>query len=239
MRMFQLCLCLTLAAGSVAAQERIAAPEAVADSGLLDYLLPRFSLKTGVRVRPGDGGMVLAAEPPGEPVFRGNGVTYHLRIDDSPDQERFRDWLVSDIGKNTIESFQVEGIAPYSASVEVADVEAEPVFEGDAAEGEDLSMVHCGRCHVVSDANRNKSIGSTPSFGVLRAMEDWDIRFQTFYVLAPHGAFTQVEDVTEPFDIERPPPIVPITLTLDEIDAILAYVAAIPAADLGGPLQLQ
>ena len=82
-------------------------------------------------------------------------------------------------------------------------------------------------------------IGSTPSFFVLRALKDWDIRFQTFYSLNPHPSFTQIAEVTEPFPVDRPSPIVPVELTLDEFDAILAYVSALKPADLGAPLQLQ
>ena len=42
--------------------------------------------------------------------------------------------------------------------------------------------------------------------------------------------------MTPPFDESRPPPIVPLRLTVAEIDAILAYVAGLTPADLGRPL---
>ena len=92
---------------------------------------------------------------------------------------------------------------------------------------------------MIGQINRLDGIGSTPSFAVLRALGDWDARFQSFYTLRPHPAFTQVEDVTEPFDPQRPPPIAPLEMTLDDLNEILAYVEAIEAADLGAPLQFQ
>ena len=61
--------------------------------------------------------------------------------------------------------------------------------------------------------------------------------FQAFYVLAPHPAFTQIKDVTEPFPIDLPSPIAPMEITLDDLEAILAYVAEMPPADLGAPIQ--
>lgn len=83
------------------------------------------------------------------------------------------------------------------------------------------------------------AMASTPSFAVLRAMSDWDRRFQTFYILNPHPAFTQVEDVTEPFPINRPSPIAPMKITIDDLQAILAYVSGVEPADLGAPIEHQ
>jgi hypothetical protein len=80
------------------------------------------------------------------------------------------------------------------------------------------------------------AIGSTPSFFALRSLSDWEARFAAFFALNPHPSFTQVTGVTEPFAEDRPPPIVPITLSLEDLEAILAYVAALEAADLGAPL---
>ncbi len=218
----------------------LAAPDTVAKSGLLKHILPRFSLKTSVRVVPDLGAtMVLATSPPGEPVFQGDGVTYYLRIAETKRQQRFRDWMISDVGKNTIDSFKPDGVQPFSARFEVTIESAAPVFEGDAARGADLSLQHCGRCHVIGPQNRMNGLGSTPSFAVLRSLADWDQRFQEFYVRKPHGSFTQVNGVTEPFAPDRPPPIVPVQITLDDLDAILAFVADVQAADLGAPLQTQ
>ena len=79
-----------------------------------------------------------------------------------------------------------------------------PVTADDYAPGEKLTLFHCGRCHVISERNKYGGIGSTPSFGALRTLEDWEDRMRAFYALAPHPAFTQVEGITEPFAINRP-----------------------------------
>ena len=212
----------------------------MADSGLLKHLLPRFSLKTGIRVTPDAAGPITLAEtPPGTPVFQGGSVIYYLRIGDDPRQVRFRDWLTSEIGQRTVESFQPDGTQPFSASFEVAEEAEAPAFEGDALAGARLSLTHCGRCHVIGPQNRMNGLGSTPSFAVLRALPDWDTRFQQFYVRRPHGAFTQIDGITPPFAAELPSPIFPLQMTQGDLDAILAFVAATAAADLGAPLQLQ
>ncbi|MCB1340830.1 MAG: c-type cytochrome [Pseudooceanicola sp.] len=240
MRMLLLCLSLLASASPLAAQEALglAAPPALADTGLLQYLLPRFSLKTGVRVVPDPGGtMELADAAPGTPVFAGAGVTWHLRPGDDPRAVRFLEWLTSDIGRRTIDSFP--GPATFTTDLTPPEEDTAPEITGDAALGADLSRTHCARCHVIGEADRNKGIGSTPSFAVLRALNDWDERFMTFYVRAPHPAFTQIQGITAPFDITRPSPIAPLLMQPEDIDAILAFVAAMNAANLGAPLQLQ
>jgi len=50
------------------------------------------------------------------------------------------------------------------------------------------------------------------------------------------AGFTQIPDVTEPFDPMRPPMIAPVELTLDEVAAITAYAATIAEGNLGGAL---
>ncbi|MEY8839830.1 hypothetical protein AB9K41_12475, partial [Cribrihabitans sp. XS_ASV171] len=154
--------------------------------------------------------MSLSETPPGTPVMRRDGITYHLRIAGSEDQERFRDWMRSEVGRRTIAGFApVEG-APFSTDFETAEAEEIPDFEGNATRGAALSLALCGRCHVVGEKNRMNGLGSTPSFSVLRTLPDWADRFQIFYVLAPHPSFTQIEGVTAPFDPARPSPIVPM-----------------------------
>ncbi|WP_170357563.1 c-type cytochrome [Ruegeria arenilitoris] len=242
MRFVLLCLSLTLFASPSWSQEEIglAAPDDVARSGLLKHILPRFSLKTGIRVVAEEGGaMVLAVGPPGQPVFQRGGDIYHLRVQDDPRQARFQDWLLSDVGKRTVESFAPTEGGPFSASFETVAAPESDTIEGDALLGEKLSLTHCGRCHVIGPQNRMNGLGSTPSFAVLRAMPDWSNRFQAFFALNPHPSFTQIEGITAPFNPERPPPIHPLRLTQDELEAILAYVSAIRAADLGAPLKLQ
>ena len=107
----------------------------------------------------------------------------------------------------------------------------------DYAPGEKLTLFHCGRCHVITERNKYGGIGSTPSFGALRTLEDWEDRFDSFYALAPHPAFTQVAGVTEDFPINRPSPIHPVELTLEEIDVITEFTRTIPPKDLGGPVR--
>jgi hypothetical protein len=242
MRALLFCLTLLLSTSPLAARDSLglAATDALQKSGLLKHILPRFSLKTSIRVESDPAGpMVLASEPPGVPVFQGDGVTYHLRIGDDARQERFRDWLTSEVGRNTVNGFERDGAHPYSARVGPVDTAPAPKIDGNAARGADLSLRLCGRCHVVSPENRMNGLGSTPSFAVLRSLPDWIVRFEEFFVRNPHGAFTQIIDVTAPFDPERPPPIVPLEMTLDDLVAIIAHVAGIAAADLGAPLQVQ
>lgn len=242
MRALLVCIFLVLNASPATARDAVglAAPEKVRDSGLLDHILPRFSLKTAIRVvSDPDGPMRLGADGDGIPVFRRDGVTYRLETDDSPEQVRFRDWMLSEIGKTTIESFQPDGATPFIARFDPAPEADTAAIEGNARRGADLSLTLCGRCHVIGPQNRMKGLGSTPSFAVLRSLGDWLARFREFYVRKPHGAFTQVAEVTPPFDPERPSPIVPIEMTLADLDAIIAFVSTTAAADLGAPLQTQ
>jgi len=250
-------LCIVLLAPAAVAQERrftLAVDPDLAASGLLKYVLPRFSLKTGIKVAAVDLTADVAADAllgqraavgTGRPAFARDETLYlcHAAQADGESERathagRFCDWVVSDIGQRTIESFAPDGVQLYaaaSASVKQDDT----VTGGDAVAGERLSFALCGRCHVVGPENRMKGLGSTPSFGVLRTLSDWRERFQGFYLLNPHPAFTQIADVTDPFDESRPPPIVPLRLTLDELEAILAFVAVISPADLGAEIEHQ
>lgn len=220
---------------------RLAVPEALEQSGFMQFLVPRFSLKTSVRITRVAEGIPAQMQlgDVGTPVFDGMGRSWALAHDGDERAARFLDWLTSDIGMRTIDSFAgAEGIV-FTAAIAAAEVEEEIVLDGDAALGEVLSLDMCGRCHVISDKNRMKGMGATPSFALMRTFDDWQTRFATFHMLKPHGSFTQIEGVTEPFDPASPPPIVPVRMTLDDLDAILAYVAGIPPADLGAPLQFQ
>lgn len=220
---------------------RVHAPPALIDSGLLKYALPRFSLKNQVRVEyvedPAAAQLAFGAE--GRPLFSGLGQTWAMEVLDGahPGTAKLVDWLTSEVGKNTIFGFgDGETFGPPAAQeVAVAAIE----YTGDAVEGQGVSLIKCGRCHVTERGRGLSGIGSTPSFFVLRSLEDWENRFTAFYVLNPHPAFTQVTEVTPPFPEDRPSPIAPIELTLDEIESILAYVAALDGADLGAPLQHQ
>lgn len=218
---------------------RLAAPDAMAADGFLKHLLPRFSLKTGVRItlvgpedeadaRLGPEGPAVLADPA--------GAVWHFDAGTDEDAARFADWLQSEVGKRTIDTFAA---AAYSSDVAVKEVAAVIEITGDAKLGAELSLTLCGRCHVIGEQNRMKGLGSTPSFMVLRTLGDWEQRFSAFYALNPHPSFTQVEDVSPPFDPMRPPPIAPLELTLDDLEAVMAYVATIDPADLGRPVASQ
>lgn len=220
---------------------RLGAPEILVESGVLKHLLPRFSLKTQIRVELVDGPAEVTLTPGGDgvAVFSGAGATWHMNAADHPGARRFADWLTSEIGQRTLTSYEVDGVQPFTPPQLEAETAETETYDGNAAEGLKLSSVHCGRCHVVSAANRMNAIGSTPSFHVLRSLRDWDNRFRAFFALNPHPAFTQIADVTEPFPINRPSPIAPVEMTLDDLDAIMAYVSQLEPADLGAPIKHQ
>ena len=237
-----LCLAFWPAPGWAEGPVKLYAPEGLVDSGLMRHILPRFSLKTQVRVElvadPAAADMVIGAE--GVPVFEGAGGLWHMAVTgQGAEVARFADWLTSEVGMNAVTSFAPDGTALFTAP-QVAAAEAEVIeITGDAVMGLDVSRTHCARCHRVETGGGMTGIGSTPSFALLRAFPDWETRFVTFYVLKPHGAFTQVEGVTQPFPIDRPSPIVPVEMTMEEVEAVMAYVAAMEAADLGAPLAHQ
>lgn len=222
---------------------RLHAPAALVDSGVLKFILPRFSLKTQVRVElldtPAEADIALGDT--GRPVFAGLGQTWamDIRSPDHPGTTRLAEWILSDIGQNTIASFAPDGTAPFGPPGKVERATVEVSFDGDAEVGHDVARAKCTRCHAVDAATKGWGIGSAPSFGVLRALSDWEDRFAAFFALNPHPSFTQIEDVTPPFPINRPSPISPIEMDLDELDALMAYVAAMKAADLGKPIEHQ
>lgn len=221
---------------------RLAAPQVLVDTGVFKYILPRFSLKTQVRVQ-----LVAEGEAPqitfgadGRPLFQQGDTVWSMTVHDAahPGTKRLADWLTGEIGQSTILAYAPEGEALFSPPQAQAREAVVVTFDGDAGLGHKVARSKCTRCHVVDEETRGAGIGSTPSFAVLRSLGDWQDRFQIFYVLNPHPAFTIVEDVTPPFDESRPSPIVPIELTLDEVEHVLAYVAAMAPADLGAPLSI-
>ena len=214
-------------------------PKELTETGFIKHLLPRFSLKTGIRITTTTSAADAAFGDSGTPVFRQGDRVWHLSRAQGPYTDAFHKWLLSDIGKRTIEAFAPNGRMMFSASVSAPKAAEVAVTTGDARLGEKVGLRKCGRCHVVNDTNRMKAIGSTPSFALLRTFSDWQDRFGAFFTLAPHPAFTQVDGVTEDFAEHLPSPIAPIEVTLDEIDAITAYVATIAPADLGAPVQSQ
>lgn len=221
---------------------RLYAPAALLDSGLVKHILPRFTLKTRVRVELVDDPAAadLSLGDSGTPLFAGLDTVWHLEIVEGGPEgaQKLADWLDSDVGLNTVASFAPEGTALFGPPPETVEV-VTVTYEGDADLGHKVSRAKCVRCHVVDDATRGYGIGSTPSFSVLRSFADWEYRFSAFYALNPHPSFTIVSGLTPPFPAHRPPPIAPVEMTLEEIDAVVAYVAAMPAADLGAPLNQQ
>ncbi|WP_232796506.1 hypothetical protein [Roseovarius salinarum] len=238
-------LAVSFPADAAAEDFRLGAPQRLVETGFLEYVLPRFSLKTGVGIdvvgADATAELALAPDGPGKPVFSGQGITWRMRLHDQAHDgaARFARWLASDIGRRTISGYQVDGAPLFTPPAAKAAAEAEIAFEGDVDTGLKLSHEHCGRCHAVSEKHRMNDIGSTPSFFVLRTLPDWDARFQIFYAVNPHPVFTQVEGVTAPFPIDRPSPIVPVEITPKELEDILAYVAELEPADLGDPLSHQ
>ena len=222
------------------------APAELVESGILKFLIPRFSLKNATRVNvsstPEGAHANLNNQGKGLSVIQGPNDVWSFEITGSDNQDataRFEKWLTSETGRRTIAAFTVDGKNPYSPADLQAKKKVVKVKSASAVIGEEISQARCGRCHMVNEKTRLTTIGSTPSFALMRGFEDWENRFLGFYALRPHPAFTIVEDVTPPFDPERPSPIHPIKVTLDEIDAITAYVESIEPTDLGAPLQVQ
>lgn len=231
--------------------------------GLMAFLAPRFWLKTqiSVIVAPASEAeapdLVVAplaeaarlAEEQGAaapaPVFgRGETVFAAVGLFEPGDKpaERFSDWLRGDVAKRAVEGYAPPDGVAFSPDVEIEEQDAEPEIAAatseQLAEGEIISYRQCGRCHVIGERNRYGGIGSTPSFRALRGKPDWRERFELFWDERPHRAFSQVEGMTEPFDPRFPPPVMPIEMTLDEIDAMVAYVATLKPKDLGAPLKI-
>ena len=219
---------------------RLHAPPALEESGLLTFALPRFTLKTQVRVErvPTPDAADLSLGEAGRTVFAGLGQDWRMELRDPghAGAVKLAEWLISEVGQRTIAGYQLDGVMPFGPPEVTAEAEVAVPVSAAAEMGHRVSREKCTRCHAVDEATRGWGIGSTPSFAVLRAMPDWEARFAAFYALAPHPAFTQIADLTEPFPIDRPSPIAPIELDFDELDALLAYVEALAAADLGAPL---
>lgn len=99
---------------------------------------------------------------------------------------------------------------------------------GDPVNGRVIATKHCSRCHVVADHNPTGGIGSTPSFQVLRTMKDWRERFESFYARRPHPVHVRVDGL--PTLTELPPNAAPFTLTIADVDDIVAFVETIAPA---------
>ena len=235
-----------LAAGAGAQDLTLKMSEEMLASGFDKQILPRFKFKHRVSVAPvTEGAADMAFGADGTRVFQeidGAAVRLDILTGDGAAREKaalFLDWLKSRPGKAAVESFEVAGKPVYTTEVTVV-VEAAPeVFEGDQATGSRLALVHCGRCHVVDERNRMGGIGSTPSFAALRGRSNWSDLFRAFFVHNPHPSFTQVDGVTDPFDPDHQIHVAPVEITLDEIEAITAFVATMEPKNLGRPVQSQ
>ena len=98
----------------------------------------------------------------------------------------------------------------------------------DVERGREVAATHCTRCHVVGDINPYGGIESTPSFIGMKRLADWERRYAEFYILPPHPALVRIEEVSAERDEERPAFVTEIFLTLDDVDAILAFVKTLP-----------
>ena len=101
--------------------------------------------------------------------------------------------------------------------------------KADIDRGRGLAAEHCTRCHVVGDINPYGGIESTPSFIGMKYLSDWERRFEEFYVLPPHPALVRIAEVSAERDDARPAFVQEITLTLEDVDAILAFVRTLPS----------
>ena len=88
--------------------------------------------------------------------------------------------------------------------------------------GYEIAREHCARCHVISDDNRMSGISSTASFPMMvNYLDDWELRFETFFARNPHPAHVRVDGSDPPS--EWPTGTVPVEITADDIEALVAY----------------
>ncbi len=88
--------------------------------------------------------------------------------------------------------------------------------------GYEIAREHCARCHVISDDNRMSGISSTASFPMMvNYLDDWELRFETFFARNPHPAHVRVDGSDPPS--EWPTGTVPVEITADDVEALLAY----------------
>ena len=102
--------------------------------------------------------------------------------------------------------------------------------DGNIDRGRTLAQTHCARCHVIGDFNKFGGIGSTPSFRLLRGIEDGMVRFQTFYERRPHPVFVRVPNI--PRWSKAPAYATEFTVTPEAIKDLMAFVKTIKKIDL-------
>ena len=103
--------------------------------------------------------------------------------------------------------------------------------QGKPEAGKAVAEKHCSRCHVIGAYNRMGGIGSTASFQMIARMSDGLIRFQTFYARRPHPAFLTVPGI--PRWSKAPAYATEFTITLDQVDDIVAFVKTLEKKPLG------
>ena len=99
----------------------------------------------------------------------------------------------------------------------------------DVDRGREVAATHCTRCHVVGDINPYGGIESTPSFIGMKHLDDWERRFEEFYILPPHPALVRIDEVTAERSDDRPAFVHEIVLTLEDVDDILDFVRTLPS----------
>ena len=104
------------------------------------------------------------------------------------------------------------------------------VADGNIYQGRILAETHCARCHVIGDFNKFGGIGSTPSFRLLRSLDDGMERFQTFYERRPHPVFVRVPDV--PRWSKALAYATEFTVTPEAIEDLLAFVKTMKQINL-------
>ena len=220
-------------------------PETLITEGFDKHLLTRFRFKhrLGVEARAeGEADMALGPDVTGQRVFQDmDGAVFNLAILSEERETRehsalLLQWMKSAPGRAAIEGFAPGGAAMFTTEVSVERVVIEEEFEGDALDGSRLALQHCGRCHVVDSRNRMGGIGSTPSFAAMRGRSNWPDLFRAFYTQNPHPSFTQVNGVTAPFDPLKAVHVAPVEITLEEVEAIVAFVATLEPKNLGSPV---
>ncbi len=88
--------------------------------------------------------------------------------------------------------------------------------------GYQIAREHCARCHVISDDNRMSGISSTASFPMMvNYLDDWELRFETFFARNPHPAHVRVDGSDPPS--AWPTGTVPVEITADDVESLLTY----------------
>lgn len=241
----------TVARPSPVADLLLRADPALIDSGLIRFLVPRFSLKynTTVDVQPNDKidenppqaevSLVRTPAPAGAmPAIEGKGDSFAVLAPATGPGQKFAAWLLSETGRRTIAQFTApDGSTPFAPARAETAPKVDIDFDGNPDRGEALAYTNCGRCHVVGPDNRMQGIGSAPSFAALRSLGNWIDRFRTFYLRNPHPAIIRIRDISQPIDPTSPSPIHAVELSEAEMLDILSYTASVKPADLGAPLQ--